>query len=92
MNEMTMRFNGQDYIAIYNSQTGYYELELTAPETGGIYNADITFSDFWEEIYQDSISIQVLAKEEVKIETNKVFMWLFDYKDFTVKDLSLIHI
>lgn len=87
MNEMTIRFNGQDYIAIYNSQTGYYELELTAPETGGIYNADITFSDFWEEIYQDSIPIQVLAKEEVKIETNKVFMWIFDYKDFTVKDI-----
>ena len=87
MNEMTIRFNGQDYIAIFNSQTGYYELELTAPETGGIYNADITFSDFWEEIYQDSIPIQVLAKEEVKIETNKVFMWIFDYKDFTVKDI-----
>lgn len=87
MNEMTIRFNGQDYIAIYNSQTGYYELELTAPEIGGIYNADITFSDFWEEIYQDSIPIQVLAKEEVKIETNKVFMWIFDYKDFTVKDI-----
>lgn len=87
MNEMTIRFNGQDYIAIYNSQTGYYELELTAPQTGGIYNADITFSDFWEEIYQDSIPIQVLAKEEVKIETNKVFMWIFDYKDFSVKDI-----
>lgn len=87
MNEMTIRFNGQDYIAIYNSQTGYYELELTAPETGGIYNADITFSDFWEDVYQDSIPIQILAKEKVKIETNKVFMWIFDYKDFTVKDL-----
>ena len=87
MNEMTIRFNGQDYIAIYNSQTGYYELELTAPEIGGVYNADITFSDFWEEIYQDSIPIQVLAKEEVKVETNKVFMWIFDYKDFTVKDI-----
>lgn len=87
MNEMTIRFNGQDYIAIYNSQTGYYELELTAPQIGGIYDADITFSDFWEEIYQDSIPIQVLAKEEVKIETNKVFMWIFDYKDFSVKDI-----
>ena len=87
MNEMTIKFNNQDYIAVYNSQTGYYELELTAPKTGGIYNADITFSDLFEDTYQDSIPVQVLAKEQVKIETNKVFMWIFDYKDFSVKDI-----
>ena len=87
MNEMTIRFNGQDYIAIYNSQTGYYELELTAPQTGGIYDADITFVDLFDDTFQDSIPIQVLAKEEVKIETNKVFMWLFDHTDFSVKDI-----
>lgn len=33
-NQLTVTFNNQEYIATYNSQTGYYELSLTAPETG----------------------------------------------------------
>lgn len=31
MNNMTINFNGQDYIAVYNEQSGYYEIDLTAP-------------------------------------------------------------
>lgn len=86
-NQLTVSFNNQNYIATYNPQTGYYELELTAPETGGIYTADIEFTDLLEENYEDNLVIQILAKESIKIETNKVFMWIFDYKDFTVKDI-----
>lgn len=84
---MTITFNGVDYIATYNQQTGYYELNLQAPETGGIYTADISFNDLWNENYTDSIAVQVLAKKPVKIETNKIFMWIFDYYDFSVKDI-----
>lgn len=84
---MTITFNGVDYIATYNQQTGYYELNLQAPETGGIYSADISFNDLWNENYTDSIAVQVLAKKPVKIETNKIFMWIFDYYDFSVKDI-----
>ena len=87
MNEMTIKFNDVDYIAKYNKQTGYYELDLTAPEIGGIYETEITFSDLFEEISKHTIPIQILAKEQIKIETNKVFMWIFDYKDFSVKDI-----
>ena len=86
-NELIVKFNEQDYIAFYNSQSGYYELELKAPETGGIYNADITFTDLYGEVYEDTVPVQVWAKEPIKIETNKVFMWIFDYKEFTVKDI-----
>lgn len=86
-NQLTVSFNNQNYIATYNPQTGYYELELTAPETGGIYTADIEFTDLLEENYEDNLVIQISAKEPIKIETNKVFMWIFDYKDFTVKDI-----
>ena len=32
--EMTINFNNENYIAKYNEQTGYYEVDLTAPETG----------------------------------------------------------
>ena len=86
-NELIVRFNEQDYIAFYNSQSGYYELELKAPDTGGIYNADITFTDLYGEVYEDTVPVQVWAKEPIKIETNKVFMWIFDHKDFAVKDI-----
>lgn len=87
MNEMTINFNGENYIATYNPQSGYYEINLQAPIIGGIYNADITFTDLYGQTYQDTKVIQVWAKEQIKIETNKVFMWIFDYKDFSVKDI-----
>ena len=86
-NEMEVTFNNETYIATYNPQTGYYEVNLTAPETGGIYTADITFTDLFEEEYEDSLVVQVFAREPIKIDTNKVFMWIFDYKDFSVKDI-----
>lgn len=87
MKEMTIKFNEQDYLAVYNEQTGYYETNLIAPEIGGIYNTDIRFTDFVGEVCEETKAIQVWAKEQIKIETNKVFMWIFDYKDFSVKDI-----
>ena len=86
-NEMTITFNNETYIATYNPQTDYYEVNLTAPDTGGIYTADVTFTDLFEEEYEDSLVIQVFARKPIKIDTNKVFMWIFDYKDFSVKDI-----
>ena len=87
MNEMTINFNEKNYIAKYNEQTGYYEVNLEAPEIGGIYEADITYTDLFGQSYTDTQVIQILAKEKVKIETNIVTMWIFDYRDFAVKDI-----
>lgn len=86
-NQLTINFNNQNYIATYNPQSGYYELELKAPEQGGIYTADINFTDLYGQEYEDSLAIQIWAKEKIKVETNKMFMWIFDFKDFTVKDI-----
>lgn len=87
MNEMTITFNGQNYIVNYNPQSGYYEIELEAPQTGGIYNVEITFSDFFEDESEETKPIQIWAKEEIKVDTDKVFMWIFDYYTFAVKDI-----
>lgn len=84
---VTIRFNEQDYSALYNEQTGYYELELTAPMTGGVYEAEITYLNSIGETATAVQEVQVWAKEEIKIETNKIFMWIFDYYDFSVKDI-----
>lgn len=86
--DMQVKFNGEQYIAKYNEQSGYYELELKAPEqAGGIYSVDAVFTDLLENKHEDNKTIQVLAKEKVKIESNKIFMWIFDYNDFNVKDI-----
>ena len=86
-NQVTVNFNNQSYIATYNPQSGYYELELTAPDTGGVYVADVDFTDIFGQEYQKSLPIQILVKEPIKLETNKVFMWIFDDRTFSVVDI-----
>ena len=86
-NQLLVTFNNENYVANYNEQSGYYELELQAPETGGIYNAEIEFTDLYEQTYAATIPVQVWAKEPIVIETNKVFMWIFDFFTFAVKDI-----
>ena len=86
-NQVTTKFNNQDYNLIYNSQSGYYEIDLQAPDVGGVYDIDITFRDIFGQNYTDKAVIQVLAKEPIKIEQNKNFMWIFDYFTFKVKDI-----
>lgn len=85
--ELTTIFNEQTYVALYNQQTGYYEIEIEAPTTGGVYVADISYVDVWGDVITDSIPVQVISKPPIKIETNKIFMWIFDYYDFHVKDI-----
>lgn len=86
-NQLTITFNNQQYILNYNAQSGYYEIDLTAPNVGGIYEVDISFTDLFEDEYIAETIVQVFAKEKVKIDTNKVFMWIFDGQDFKVKDI-----
>lgn len=86
-NKLILTFNGQDYIATYNNQSGYYEIDLKAPDIGGVYETDITFTDLFGNRYTDTETIQIFTKEKIKIDTNKVFMWIFDYQDFSVKDI-----
>ena len=85
--KVTINFNNNDYVAKFNENTGYYEVEVEAPEKGGIYASSITYVTKNGEEYIDSINIQILTKQQIKLETNKTFMWIFDYKDFSVKDI-----
>ena len=87
MNELTINFNNQDYTLIYNEQTGYYEIELKAPAKGGIYEIEANFTDLLNNEYEESQVIQVLAKQKVELDMTKMFMWIFDYKDFSIKDI-----
>ena len=84
---LTVTFNEETYIAVYNEQTGYYEVDIETPLTGGVYLADISYIDIWGDVITDSVPVQVISRPPVKIETNKIFMWIFDYSDFSVKDI-----
>ena len=83
---VTVKFNNKIYNAIYNEDTDEYEVEITAPEKGGIYNAEISCSDG---VTTNSVNqnIRILAKPEIKIENDEAYMYIFDYKDFTIKDI-----
>lgn len=85
--ETTVIFNGETYTLQYNEQSGYYETEIQAPEVGGIYTAEISYTDIFETEYEAEQVIQVLAEEKIELNTKKVFMWIFDYEDFSIKDI-----
>lgn len=87
MKELLINFNNESYIVKYNESSDYYELELKAPPKGGIYEANIQYIDSLGKILKQDIDIQILAKEKVKFNLNKNFIWIFDYKDFSVKDI-----
>lgn len=84
---MKIKYNGKEYAAEYNSQTGYYEINLNAPNTGGIYNTEVEFTDLLEQKYVEQKVVQVLAKEKIKNKNGTTFMWVFDGNDFKIKGI-----
>lgn len=84
---MKIKYNNKEYEAEYNSQTGYYEINLNAPTVGGIYNVETEYTDLFEEKYTGKKAIQVLAKEKIKNNNETTFMWVFDGYDFKIKGI-----
>lgn len=87
MIETKVTFNNKEYTAIYNKDTGYFEVELEKVNIGGIYNTNLISKNLLNEETEELKKIQILAKEQLKIDLNKVFMWIFDCKYFSVKDI-----
>lgn len=82
---LSVSFNGTTYQATFNSQTGFFELDLTAPSTANLYTADITYTDMFSQTATASEIIRVIL-DIINIELQpKTFMWVFDYKDLSVK-------
>ena len=87
MANIVVEFNNKKYNAIYNKNTDEYEVELTAPETGGIYNAEITCTED-SKTENTSIDVRILKRKPLKITTEETYMYIFDYRDFSVKDVA----
>ena len=84
---MKIKYNGKEYDAKYNKQIGYYEINLTAPDTGGIYNIEAEFTDLFEQKYTEQKAIQIFAQEKIKSNNEATFMWVFDGDDFSIKGI-----
>lgn len=80
-------FNEQEYTLTKNVQTGYYEIELPAPSTGGIYDAEVEFTDILGDTYTETKQIQILTKQVTRVKTENLYMWIFAWRDFAVKDM-----
>ena len=85
MQEVKIKYNGTIYNATYKG--GFYEIEMPAQEIGGIYQAEVEFTDLYGDKYSEIKDIQIFKKEKIELEQEKIFMWIFSYKDFTVKDI-----
>lgn len=87
MANIVVEFNNKKYNAIYNKNTDEYEVELTAPEIGGIYNVEITCTED-SKTENTSIDVRILKRKPLKITTEETYMYIFDYRDFSVKDVA----
>lgn len=80
-------FNEKEYELEYNEQTGFYEINLTAPEIGGVYEITSEAIDVIGDIAVGAKKLQVLAKEEKEYVHNETIVYFLDRKDLEIIDV-----
>ena len=80
-------FNGNEYYAVYNSNTDTYELTLTAPNLGGIYEVEAEATDAAGETDTRTLDLQVLTKQAVVLENDESIVYFLDQDNLDIKDV-----
>lgn len=80
-------FNNKEYELKYNEQTDFYEIDLIAPLTGGVYNITAEAIDLAEDIIEETKQIQVLAKIKQEKVSEETVVYFLDQKDLEIKDV-----
>ena len=80
-------FDSKEYELTYNEQSGLYEIELKAPNVGGVYNAEIAFKDSIENIETSIKKIQLWAKEKNANASQETLVYFLDKIDLEIKDV-----
>ena len=80
------KFNNKEYELIYNSQSGFYEIEIEAPEVGGVYNAEVVFEDLLGNIEESNKKIQIWSKEKKANVQKETLVYFLDKSDLEIKD------
>lgn len=81
---MTITLNGQTYTPTLVN--GIYIIE-TSIETAGLYPAVIEYRDEWDDLYTETITVQVLVKLPIELDVHKDTMWIFSKTDFSIVDI-----
>ncbi len=84
----TITINNKIYELKYNEQSGYYEIEIEAPDIGGIYDIQAEFIDLLENKYYDNKKIQVLEKENRTNINSYNIAYILDKDTLDVKDVK----
>lgn len=85
--EVFVEINGKDYYASYNRDSGYFEVELLSPETGGLYDLKCTAIDKFQNRVDELRKLQVLTIVVPKVTTEKVIAYFLDRFSFEIKDV-----
>lgn len=81
-----INYNDKEYELVYNEQSGYYEIELSAEETG-VKKLDITATDLLDNIENTTETVRILASVEKEVECEDVLLLYFLDKDtLEIKD------
>lgn len=81
-----INYDSKEYELIYNEQSGYYEIELSAEETG-VKKLDITATDLLGNIENSTETVRILASVEKEVECEDVLLLYFLDKDtLEIKD------
>ena len=80
-------FNGEEYYAIYNAQTDFYELYLNSPEVGGVYEIEAEATDISGVTDTAVKNLQVLKRPSVKIIEEETIVYFLCKEDLDIKDV-----
>lgn len=80
-------FDKKIYELTYNEQSGFYEVELEAPETGGIYNAEVSFIDLIDNTETYAKKIQIWAKAKIDNTIQGTLVYFLSKTDLSIKDV-----
>ena len=79
--------NGQEYYALYNAETDMYEITLTAPSIGGVYEVEAEATDAAGETDTKILDLQVLTKQAVVLENEETIVYFLDQENLDIKDV-----
>lgn len=80
-------FNGNEYYAVYNETTDTYELTLSAPSLGGVYEVEAEATDVTGDTDTKTLDLQVLTKQAVVLENEESIVYFLDQEDLDIKDV-----
>ena len=85
---MQVTINNQTYTLSFNTSSGYWEIETTAPWTGGVSNVVARNNDLYGRTFENSVKMQVLERI---VETNVIqnnLAYFLDSSNLEIKDVK----